>query len=194
VTVRMVMLGRQGSGKGTQCARVAERFGIVHVSTGDMLRSAVRQSTPVGRAVKEVIEQGGLVDDELMASLVQGRLGEDDTRTAGWVLDGFPRTLGQAVSLDRISEARPVNCVINLDVPKDIVLARLTVRREAEQRSDDSPEAVARRLELYETQTAPLIEHYEHAGKLRVVDGVGSMDEVFDRLCRAITEATGIGA
>lgn len=194
MTVRMVMLGRQGSGKGTQCARVAERFGIVHVSTGDMLRSAVRQSTPVGRAVKEVIEQGGLVDDELMASLVQGRLGEDDTRTAGWVLDGFPRTLGQAVSLDRISEARPVNCVINLDVPKDVVLARLTVRREAEQRSDDSPEAVARRLELYETQTAPLIEHYEHAGKLRVVDGVGSMEEVFDRLCRAITEATGIGA
>ncbi|MGA0063898.1 MAG: adenylate kinase [Ilumatobacteraceae bacterium] len=194
MTVRMVMLGRQGSGKGTQCARVAERFGIVHVSTGDMLRSAVRQSTPVGRAVKEVIEQGGLVDDELMASLVQGRLGEDDTRTAGWVLDGFPRTLGQAVSLDRISEARPVNCVINLDVPKDIVLARLTVRREAEQRSDDSPEAVARRLELYETQTAPLIEYYEHAGKLRVVDGVGSMEEVFDRLCRAITEATGIGA
>ena len=194
MTVRMVMLGRQGSGKGTQCARVAERFGIVHVSTGDMLRSAVRKSTPVGRAVKEIIEQGGLVDDELMASLVQGRLGEDDTRTAGWVLDGFPRTLGQAVSLDRISEARPVNCVINLDVPKDIVLARLTVRREAEQRSDDSPEAVARRLELYETQTAPLIEHYEHAGKLRVVDGVGSMDEVFDRLCRAITEATGIGA
>lgn len=194
MTVRMVMLGRQGSGKGTQCARVAERFGIVHVSTGDMLRSAVRKSTPVGRAVKEIIEQGGLVDDELMASLVQGRLGEDDTRTAGWVLDGFPRTLGQAVSLDRISEARPVNCVINLDVPKDVVLARLTVRREAEQRSDDSPEAVARRLELYETQTAPLIEHYEHAGKLRVVDGVGSMDEVFDRLCRAITEATGIGA
>lgn len=194
MTVRMVMLGRQGSGKGTQCARVAARFGIVHVSTGDMLRSAVRQSTPVGRAVKEIIDQGGLVDDELMASLVQGRLGEDDTRTSGWVLDGFPRTLGQALSLDRITEVRPVNCVINLDVPKDVVLARLTVRREAEQRTDDSPEAVARRLELYETQTAPLIEHYERAGKLRVVDGVGSMEEVFDRLCRAISDATGISA
>jgi adenylate kinase family enzyme len=100
--------------------------------------------------VKEIIDQGGLVDDELMASLVQGRLGEDDTRTSGWVLDGFPRTLGQALSLDRITEVRPVNCVINLDVPKDVVLARLTVRREAEQRTDDSPEAVARRLELYE--------------------------------------------
>ena len=194
MTVRMVMLGRQGSGKGTQCARVAARFGIVHVSTGDMLRSAVRQSTPVGRAVKEIIDQGGLVDDELMASLVQGRLGEDDTRTSGWVLDGFPRTLGQALSLDRITEVRPVNCVINLDVPKDVVLARLTVRREAEQRTDDSPEAVARRLELYETQTAPLIEHYERAGKLHVVDGVCSMEEVFDRLCRAITDATGISA
>jgi adenylate kinase len=144
--------------------------------------------------VKEIIDQGGLVDDELMASLVQGRLGEDDTRTSGWVLDGFPRTLGQALSLDRITEVRPVNCVINLDVPKDVVLARLTVRREAEQRTDDSPEAVARRLELYETQTAPLIEHYERAGKLHVVDGVGSMEEVFDRLCRAITDATGISA
>ncbi|MFZ9532891.1 MAG: adenylate kinase family protein, partial [Ilumatobacteraceae bacterium] len=98
MTIRLVLLGRQGSGKGTQGARLAAHYGIAHISTGEMLRNAIKNATPVGKAVKEIIDNGGLVNDELMGSLVQGRLGEPDARTHGYLLDGFPRTLPQALA------------------------------------------------------------------------------------------------
>jgi adenylate kinase len=192
VTLRLVILGRQGSGKGTQGARLATHFEIAHISTGEMLRNAIRNATPLGKAVKEVLDAGRLVDDELMGSLVQGRLGETDARTRGYLLDGFPRTLPQAQMLDDIARVRPINIVVDLEVPRELVIERLNARREAEHRTDDSPAAVEQRLALYEEQTAPLIAHYRRQGVLAVVDGVGSPDEVFGRLVAAIVATTGL--
>ena len=192
MTLRLVLLGRQGSGKGTQGARLATHFEIAHISTGEMLRNAIRNATPLGKAVKQVLDAGRLVDDELMGSLVQGRLGETDARTRGYLLDGFPRTLPQAQMLDDIARVRPINIVVDLEVPRELVIERLNARREAEHRTDDSPEAVEQRLALYEEQTAPLIAHYRRQGVLAVVDGVGSPDEVFGRLVAAIVATTGL--
>jgi len=214
--LRIVMLGRQGAGKGTQCRRIAEHFGVPHISTGEMLRAAVRQDSVLGRAVKQVLDAGQLVDDELMVSLVQGRLGEPDARTAGYVLDGFPRTVSQAQSFDDISRARPVNLVIDLAVDRELVVSRLSARRTCEQceanyvatgnepnpwkcdkcggavtqRADDTPAAINKRLDLYDLQTAPLIDYYKAKSVLAVVDGVGTPDEVFARLVVAVEGAT----
>jgi len=215
--VRAIIFGRQGAGKGTQCQMLGAHFGVPHISTGDMLRAAVRQDSPLGRAVKAVLDAGGLVDDEMMVSLVQGRIGQDDARTGGYVLDGFPRTVGQARSLDEMTVSRPINVVIDLEVGRDVVLARLSARRtcsqcganyvatgaEAEpwtcarcggsvgQRADDTPEAIGRRLDLYDSQTTPLIDYYRAGSRLVVVDGVGTPEEVFGRLCRAVEGALG---
>lgn len=192
MTIRLVLLGRQGSGKGTQGARLATHYNIAHISTGEMLRNAIKHNTPVGRVVKQVIDEGGLVADDLMSSLVKGRLGEADARTRGYLLDGFPRTLPQAQALDEIARARPINVVIDLEVPREVVFARISARREAEHRADDSPEALEHRLSLYDEQTAPLIAHYRKLGVLAVVDGVGTPDEVFARSVAAIRTATGV--
>ena len=210
--IRVIMLGRQGAGKGTQCRLLAEHFDVPHISTGEMLRSAVRQDTVVGRAVKAVLDAGKLVDDALMVSLVQGRIGQDDARVAGYLLDGFPRTVSQAESFDEITAARPVNVVIDLEVERSLVLSRLSARRTCErceanyvsdgndpdpwiceqcgghvhQRADDTPEAITNRLDLYDTLTAPLVNYYRSRSKLVVVDGLGSPDEVFARLRSAV--------
>jgi adenylate kinase len=215
--VRAIIFGRQGAGKGTQCQMLGAHFGVPHISTGDMLRAAVRQDSPLGRAVKAVLDAGGLVDDEMMVSLVQGRIGQDDARSAGYILDGFPRTVGQARALDDMTLSRPVNVVIDLEVGRDVVLARLSARRtcgqcganfiatgvEPEpwscdrcggpvgQRADDTPEAIGRRLDLYDSQTAPLIDYYRSGSRLVVVDGVGVPAEVFGRLSRAVEGALG---
>ena len=194
MTIRLVLLGRQGSGKGTQGARLATHYGIAHISTGEMLRNAIKHGTPVGKVVKDIIDNGGLVADDLIGSLVKGRLGESDARTRGYLLDGFPRTLPQAQLLDDIARARPVNVVVDLEVPREMVIARLSARLAAEHRADDSPEAVERRLALYEEQTAPLIAHYRKQGVLAVVDGVGTPDEVFARLVSAIHTTTGVAS
>ncbi|MHB1129365.1 MAG: adenylate kinase [Ilumatobacteraceae bacterium] len=215
IGVRVIMLGRQGAGKGTQCRRVAEHYGIPHISTGEILRNAVRQGTVVGRQVKKVLDEGRLVEDDLMVSLVQGRIGEADARIKGYVLDGFPRTLGQAIAFDEITEVRPVNVVIDLEVQRDVVLRRLSARRTCQQcdanfvstgndpnpwicqkcggivhqRDDDTPEAINHRLDLYDELTAPLVSYYQKASKLVVVDGLGSPDEVFAKLLAAVEES-----
>ncbi|NBO32897.1 MAG: nucleoside monophosphate kinase, partial [Actinobacteria bacterium] len=176
----------------TQGARLAVHYGIAHISTGEMLRNAIKHDSPVGRVVKDVIDQGRLVADDLIASLVKGRLGEADARTKGYLLDGFPRTLPQAHAMDEIARARPVNIVVDLEVPREVVMARLSARLAAEGRADDSPAAVEQRLALYEQQTAPLIAHYRRQGTLAVVDGLGTPDEVFARLVSVITSTTGV--
>jgi adenylate kinase len=213
--IRVIMLGRQGAGKGTQCRLLAEHFGVPHISTGEMLRAAVRQDSVVGRAVKAVLDAGKLVDDAMMISLVQGRIGQEDARVAGYLLDGFPRTVAQAESLDEITAARPVTVVIDLDVERNLVLDRLSARRTCErceanyvstgndpdpwvcekcggtvrQRADDTPEAINRRLDLYDTQTAPLVDYYRAQSKLVTVNGLGAPDEVFARLRSAVDNA-----
>lgn len=217
--VRLIIIGRQGAGKGTQCQRLSRHYVVPHISTGEMLRAAVREGTELGRAAKEVIEAGQLVGDEIMVGLVRDRLAQDDARNRGYILDGFPRTVNQAEELDVITESAPINVVIDLDVSRDLVLARISARRvcrdcgtnytatgrerrpwtcdvcggDVVQRDDDSEDAVNQRLDLYESQTSPLLEFYGSAGRLVVVDGTASPDVVFGRLTAAIDAARNPG-
>jgi len=177
---RIVVLGRQGSGKGTQSARLVAEFGIVHVSTGDMLRAAVAAGTPLGQQAEAVMAAGDLVSDTLMVGIVTERLAEADVIEHGVLLDGFPRTPAQAEALKEIFEGQGVelDAAINIDVPIDEVMARMLARG----REDDTEEGIARRLELYEQETAPLLQWYADHNKLLVVDGLGDEDEVFARV------------
>ena len=212
---RLIILGRQGAGKGTQCVRLARHYVVPHISTGDMLRAAVRERTEVGMAAKEVMDAGGLVGDDIMIALVDERLRRADAETRGYILDGFPRTVAQAEALDKLTVDKPIHVVIDLDVPRETVLARLSARRvcrdcgtnytatgferqpwicevcggDVRQRDDDTPDAVNNRLDLYESQTAPLIEYYESQGRMVVVDGVGDPDHVFQRLATSVDNA-----
>jgi adenylate kinase len=212
---RLILLGRQGAGKGTQCVRLSRHYVVPHISTGDMLRAAVREGTELGLMAKQVMDAGSLVGDEIMVAIVAERLGHSDALGRGYILDGFPRTVPQAEALDAITGERPIDVVLDLDVPRDLVLARLSARRtcrdcgtnyvatasdrdgticevcggEVEHRDDDTPEAITRRLDLYEEQTSPLIEYYAADGRLRVIDGTASPDVVFDRLIAAVDEA-----
>ena len=173
----MIILGRQGSGKGTQAVRIAETYGVVHISTGDMLRAAVAEGTPLGQKAKAIMDAGDLVPDEIMNGIVDERLQKDDVVSGGFLLDGFPRTPGQADALVGFVGDR-LQLAINLDVGVDVVTERMLARG----REDDSPESITRRLELYEDQTAPLLSWAEDRGILVVVDGFGTEDEVFARL------------
>ncbi len=211
--VRLVILGKQGAGKGTQCVRLARHYVVPHISTGDMLRAAARSETAFGKKAKEFMDAGELVPDEVMIGVVQERLDYEDTAMRGFILDGFPRTTGQASALDEIlGESRALDLALDLEVDTTVVLERLASRRvcsvcgaiysaaspphvdascdhcggEVVQRDDDQPEAIERRLRLYEEQTAPLIAWYLERKKLVAVDGLGSPDVVFSRLVRAI--------
>lgn len=209
---RLIILGRQGAGKGTQCVRLSRHFVVPHISTGDMLRAAVREGTPLGREAQAVIQAGSLVGDDIMIGIIEERLGRDDARTRGYILDGFPRTVGQAKALDRITDERPIFAVIDLDVPRELVLQRLSARRvcrdcgtnyvakgterqpwicevcggDITHRADDTPDAINNRLDLYEEQTSPLIKYYDDTGRLTVVDGVDTPNQVFARIAAAV--------
>ncbi len=182
--VHLVILGRQGSGKGTQCVRLVEAYGMVHVSTGDMLRSAVASGTELGREAQAVMDAGNLVPDEVVNGIVAERLAMPDVVEHGVILDGFPRTPVQAQALEGIlgSVGTPLAGALNLDVPVDVVIGRMLERG----RVDDTEEAIRLRLDLYESETAPLLSWFEDRGMLRVVDGLGSEDEVFGRLCTIV--------
>ncbi|WP_419924614.1 adenylate kinase [Candidatus Poriferisocius sp.] len=178
----LVILGRQGSGKGTQAALLAERYGVVHVSTGDMLRAAVEAGTELGLRAKAVMDAGDLVGDDIMIGIVDERLGDADIQARGVLLDGFPRTTAQADALAEIAGGTGADLAINLDVP----IAEVTERMLARGRADDTAETIARRLELYEAETAPLLAWFEERGCLAVVDGLGAEDEVFARMAEVI--------
>lgn len=210
--VRLVLLGRQGAGKGTQCVRLSRHYVIPHISTGDMLRAAVREGTEFGTKAQEIMDRGELVSDEIMGGVVNERLDQDDTRQRGYILDGFPRTVGQAELLADITKAEPLHLVIDLVVPTDVVLERLAGRRvctdcganysvetppkygwvcdncggDVVQRADDTPDAIQKRLDLYERETAPLIDWYRQRDLLAEVDGLGAAEVVTERLIGAI--------
>ena len=181
---RLVILGKQGAGKGTQCELLVERYGVAHISTGDMLRAAVAAGTPLGRQAKEVMDAGELVSDELILGIVAERLEAPDT-AAGFLLDGFPRTEAQADGLFALLAPHAVSRAIDLDVADDIVTRRMLDRG----RADDTPEAIARRLELYEAETAPLRKLFADRGVLVTVDGLGTPAEVHQRIVAAIEAA-----
>ena len=183
-TLRLVILGRQGSGKGTQCARLMESFGPVHVSTGDMLRAAVATGTEFGRQAEAIMDAGELVPDEVMNGIVAERLSADDVVERGVLLDGYPRTPAQAEALEEVLESAGthLDLALNLEVPIEEATRRMLDRA----RADDTEEAILRRLALYETETAPLVAWFEKRSLLITVDGLGSEDEVFQRLRRAV--------
>lgn len=191
---RLLIVGPQGSGKGTQGVRIAEAFGIPAVSTGDVFRANVKDGTDLGLQVKAIIDAGDLVPDELTGAIVRDRLAQDDA-AAGFLLDGYPRNLGQVADLDAFLDGRdePLTAVIELAVPREESIQRLS-RRAAEQgRADDNEEAIAKRLSIYESETAPILGVYRERGIVDAVDGVGTLDEVFERIVVALA-ARGITA
>ncbi len=188
--IRLVMFGRQGAGKGTQCVRMSEHFGVVHFSTGDALRAAVAAGTELGKQIGEIINKGELVDDSLIIRLVIERLNEDDIVENGCILDGFPRTVGQSEALLAAFASGEVagsalDCVINLDVPLEEVTARMKARG----RDDDTTEGIARRLAAYDNETVPVLDWFDEQGLLVTVDGLGDEAEVTNRLVEAIESA-----
>ena len=209
MAVKLVLFGRQGAGKGTQSALLSEHYGAPHISTGDMLRTAMAEGTDFGRQAQQYVDAGALLPDEIMLGLITERVAHDDVQTNGFLLDGFPRTVGQAEGLLDIT---PIDLAVNLDVPREIVLERLSSRRVCQdcgaiystslpptspwtcdncggqvvQRADDTPDAINKRLEAYERDTVPAIELFAERGLLVDVDGLGPPDEVLARLIDAV--------
>lgn len=182
--MRIILIGPPGAGKGTQCARLTAQLRVPHLSTGEMLRHAVRAGTVEGVEAARYMEQGQLVPDPIILGMVTRRLESTDCRT-GFLLDGFPRTLTQAATLDELLERRAIaiDCVIELAVPRDELVRRMLARG----RSDDDPQVFSRRIVSFELQTAPLLAYYGRQGKLVTVDGLGSAEEIFDRVTASIS-------
>ncbi|RWI72166.1 adenylate kinase [Mesorhizobium sp.] len=183
--MRIILLGPPGSGKGTQALRIVAKLGVPHLSTGDMLRGAVAKETPIGRAAKEVMERGDLVSDEIVIGCVLERISEPDA-AAGFILDGFPRTLRQAKVFDAELEktGSKLDRVLELKVVEAALFDRIIHRTRAAKadglpiRSDDNPEAFKVRLDAYRTQTEPLVEYYHNCGLLRTIDGLLPVEQV----------------
>lgn len=185
--MNILLLGPQGSGKGTQAKRISAEYGIPHVATGDMLRETIAAGTELGRKVKPILARGDLVPDEDMISLIRERLSRDDT-AEGFVLDGFPRTMAQAEALDAMLReiGRELTIVFELQLPEEVCLERLLRRARLEGRVDDTPEVVKHRLELYHRETEPLIEHYRATGKLVGIHADRPIPEVFAEIQEAL--------
>ena len=208
--MRLIFLGPPGVGKGTQAVKLSQKYGIPHISTGDALREAVARKTEIGLKAKSYMDRGALVPDEVVIGIIRERLDRDDCRS-GFILDGFPRTVKQAEALDEILKTMrmELDAVLNVEAPDDVIIERLSGRRtcrscgrvyhiiymppkkegvcdvcggELYQRDDDKPEAIARRLQVYKEQTAPLIEYYEGKGKLHRIDGSQDVDGVFRQI------------
>jgi adenylate kinase len=178
---RLVILGRQGAGKGTQCVMLAEHYGIPHISTGDILRAAVAEGSDLGRRAKAIMDAGDLVSDEIMLGIIEERLARPDA-DRGFLLDGFPRTAAQADGLVAMLDPATIDLAVSLEVPDEIVIERMLARG----RADDTAEAITRRLALYEEQTAPLVAWFSERDKLVRIDGVGDPEEISKRIFSTI--------
>jgi adenylate kinase len=205
--VRVILLGAPASGKGTQADKLGARFGVPKISTGDMLRAALKAGTPLGKEAEKFMSSGGLVPDSVVIGLVEERLGQPDTK-AGFILDGFPRTVPQAEALSALLErlATPLDGVVQIDVPRELLMERATLRRtdkrsgqiyhlkynppppdaELEHRADDREETVMKRLDAYDAMTAALLPHYQQLGLLKRVDGVGEPAQITGRILSAL--------
>jgi adenylate kinase len=188
--VNLLILGPQGAGKGTQAKRIAAEYGLPHIASGDMLRRAIAEDTPLGRKVKPIYDSGALVPDDLMIELFRERLSQPDT-AEGFILDGFPRTLPQAEALDAMLRDidRRLDLVLEIQVPDEVALKRLRRRAAIEGRPDDTPEAIRRRLELYHEETEPLVEYYRTRGNVVGIHGDRSENEVFAEVQQAVEQA-----
>lgn len=185
--MRLVLLGAPGSGKGTQATRLKNDLGVPHISTGDMLRAAVVAGTPTGLKAKAVMDAGKLVSDDILLAMLEERLAQADAK-AGFILDGYPRNLAQADALDHLLAriGQPLDAVVKLEVPNEVIIGRCEIRYAAEHRKDDDPAVVRDRLKVYAEQTAPVADFYAKRGKLQVVDGVGELDEITARVKAAL--------
>lgn len=192
--MRLVLLGAPGSGKGTQAARLKEHLQVPHISTGDLLRAEVAAGSKLGLEAKEVMARGELVSDAILLGMLEDRFSREDTR-GGFILDGYPRNLAQADALDTLMEriGQPMDAAVQLEVPTEMLVERIAGRAAAEGRADDSPESVRTRLKVYNDQTAPVVDFYRQRGKLSVVDGVGSLEEVFARIVEALRPVPAVG-
>ena len=181
--MKLILLGPPGSGKGTQSVLLHEKFGIPYISSGDLLRDAVKRGTDLGQKAKASMDAGRLVSDELVLGMMRERLGQDDSGD-GFLLDGFPRTVAQAEALDVLLEDNrwPLDHVVSLEVANDEIVRRIEGRREQESRSDDDENTLRQRLEVYEEQTRPLLAFYRKASLLREVDGIGTPATIVTRI------------
>jgi adenylate kinase len=189
VSLNVLLLGVQGAGKGTQAKRIAAEYGLAYIGTGEMLRDAIARETELGLRVKPIYERGELVPDELMIGLIRDRL-EGFDAVDGFVLDGFPRTLAQADALDEmlVEVARSLSIVFELQISEEAAIARLQRRAQEDGRSDDTPEAIARRITRYRQETEPLIAHFRSRGILVGIHAERSINEVFAEIQRAIEQ------
>jgi adenylate kinase len=187
--LNVLLLGPQGSGKGTQAKLISADYGIPHIATGEMLRQAMDAGTEFGRKVKPIYDAGLLVPDDLMIELIRERLGAEDT-IEGFILDGFPRTIAQADALDAMLReiGRDLDIVFEFQLPDEIAIDRLTKRAVEEGRSDDTPAAIRTRLELYHRETEPLVEHYRAQGNLVGIHAAGSINEVYSEIQDALDQ------
>jgi adenylate kinase len=193
--VNLLLLGPAGSGKGTQADRIAREYGIPHVSTGDMFRHAIAAGSELGRRVQPIYEAGELIPDDVTVALIQDRLAQEDAR-AGFVLDGFPRNLAQARELDSMLGriGRNLDVILFFDLDHEIARERMRGRAGQEGRSDDTPEAIERRLEIYEDETAPVVEHYRTSGNLVPVHADRPIGSVWAEIQAALDQADGRAA
>lgn len=198
--MRVVLLGPPGAGKGTQAKALVDRYGIVQLSTGDMLRAAVAAGTPIGLKARDIMARGELVPDDVVVGIVSDRVDQPDARR-GFILDGFPRTVPQAEALESMLKSKGLRLdgVIEIKVDEDILIRRIETRVFEMRnmgmpiRPDDTPEVLKQRLEAYRKQTAPLVAHYKSKGSLRTVDGMASIAEVTGAISRALADASAFG-
>lgn len=187
-SARLLIVGPQGSGKGTQGVRIGDAFGIPVVSTGDIFRANIKAGTELGEQVTAILDAGDLVPDELTGAIVRDRLSQEDARD-GFVLDGYPRNTSQVGYLDEFlgESGEALDAVIMLDVPREESLARLSLRATQQGRTDDTDETIAHRLDIYERETAPILEVYDARGIIERIDGVGSLDDITERIMTALS-------
>jgi adenylate kinase len=190
--LRLVVLGPPGAGKGTQAVRLAEHFTCADVATGDIFRANVAEGTELGRAAQEYMDRGDLVPDELVIAMVMDRLASSDC-DAGFVLDGFPRTVAQAEALDRrlVELGTPLGAALSFEVTEEELLRRLAGRAVAQHRADDAEQTIRHRLEVFAVKTAPLIDYYRHRRLLTMVDGVGAVEDVTARILDGLPTLAG---
>jgi adenylate kinase len=190
--MRIVLLGPPGAGKGTQATRVAGRFDAPHIATGDIFRANVAEGSELGRAAQEYMDRGDLVPDEVVIAMVMERLASDDC-AGGFVLDGFPRTVNQAESLDRslAGLGTPLHAVLCIEAGEEELLRRLAGRAAAQHRADDVEQTIRHRLEVFAIKTRPLIDYYRHRRLLNMVDGVGRVEDVTGRILSGLPSANG---
>ncbi len=186
--MRIVIFGPPGAGKGTQGVRLAEALDIKHLATGDMLRAEVAAGSELGNLAKQYMDRGDLVPDDVIIGMIRSQLTGGD----GMILDGFPRTIAQAQALDEALDGAslPLDSAVYFNVDRDELVVRLLKRASELDRSDDTAETINHRMDVYEEQTAPVLDYYRSAGKVTEIDGTGTMDEVFQRLLQAVQESS----